>query len=659
MDNFDRLFSLFKDLQGKMGYASSSPWSSGKPVSSRKSSVAQKDEEGWRRIDPEFELSGVRCQEEVNSWLKMREDEYFLDRVKGWFEHIDAARREARLSLLTSAYHVDRIITPGLYRLIKRVMSNLRLVQEVDVYIVSSSTLNAFCVAARKSGRLVLGIHSALIELLSEKELMFAIGHEIGHAILDHAEIPPGDFEDRNFSFLENVKLRNLGRHMEISADRVGLLACQDFNVAGSALFKLVSGLSDRWVKFDPDAYERQIETIQQNIDLLKIENQGLTHPITPLRVKALKIFEQSEIFAAAFGSENFEIPAIELEKRIDHLLDLVEPDISSLEVSDIKTHIDNFLECALISMMAIDDDFCRREKDWLQEKWKIPAEKIAEIIEIPDYRDRLLAIAGNEVKLIRNSLNFYDRYKLFEILCAGAYADGKLVDPEVEMLKIWCELLEINIEDGNHALREIGKLVLAENDPDQDSTSVAQDESRYSELRPGDWVKFKVDALIAPDHVILQGMVGQVVVTDVSHLVCTPGISTMIQVVGRSEPFGYFNTYFVALKEEPEAAEKDESIKLCDSAYALFEQKNGYTGYIKIGNKLEPEEKVVFELKTLSEKIPLLVDDKSKEIELKGLVKRLKKVLRSFGLHPFAQSLSSLADEIEKAQSEDLAKQM
>lgn len=368
-----------------------------------------------QQIFPDFDLGNLRCQEEIESWRRMQQDANFAQRMKDKIENIEKARFEERIRLLTSSYKLDENITPALSNVVKLVISNLRLVQPVDVFIENDSSINAFCLPSRKTGRLILGLNSGLIELMTEKELAFVVGHEIGHAILGHSEIPYGDYEDDNFSVLEVVKLRNLSRHMEISADRIGLIACQDINIAGSALFKLVAGLSSRWVKFDPDAYEKHIEQLAENIDLLGIERQGLTHPITPLRVKALKIFRESEPYAIAFKQSNWKFSSTELEKYVEHLLDLVEPKMD-FETKNNSTVVSSFLLNASLLLLTSDGKFSAVEKKWLQNRFNIPIEALNNLLNSETLISDLEDATGNFGDQLTITMSPVDRVELLNM---------------------------------------------------------------------------------------------------------------------------------------------------------------------------------------------------------------------------------------------------
>ncbi len=86
-----------------------------------------------------------------------------------------------------------------------------------------------------------------LLKFLSPNELKFIIGHEMGHVALGHTWLNtiigglagiPAPF---GASILLYAAFRWWNRMCEFSADRAGLLACGDMNLAVSAMVKLVA----------------------------------------------------------------------------------------------------------------------------------------------------------------------------------------------------------------------------------------------------------------------------------------------------------------------------------------------------------------------------------------------------------------------------------
>ena len=107
---------------------------------------------------------------------------------------------------------------------------------------------------------------SSLLEAFDENELMFVVGHEFGHHVYQHHDIPIGyilNGKHRPSASLA-LQLFTWARYAEISADRAGAYCANDLNAVARALFKLASGLTDnRVVNFDLAEFLGQLDEMQ------------------------------------------------------------------------------------------------------------------------------------------------------------------------------------------------------------------------------------------------------------------------------------------------------------------------------------------------------------------------------------------------------------
>ena len=79
---------------------------------------------------------------------------------------------------------VDKDLLPAFHALCQDVMKRLDIKEKVDFYVTGDSDLNAFSVAAEDEGQPhIVNINSAMFDLMSEDELRFVVGHELGHLI--------------------------------------------------------------------------------------------------------------------------------------------------------------------------------------------------------------------------------------------------------------------------------------------------------------------------------------------------------------------------------------------------------------------------------------------------------------------------------------------
>ena len=142
-----------------------------------------------------------------------------------------------RSYLNSSELRITEQVTPTLNDILCRVTNRLRIPHSIiQCFVFPSSDAQAYSLL-RLRDTCVLRFSSALIELLSKDELAFVMGHEIGHFLFSHRISVHGESAS-----LEELMLQ---RYQEISADRVGLIACGSFEIAAKALIKTISGLSD------------------------------------------------------------------------------------------------------------------------------------------------------------------------------------------------------------------------------------------------------------------------------------------------------------------------------------------------------------------------------------------------------------------------------
>ena len=112
----------------------------------------------------------------------------------------------------------------------------------------------------------MISLNAGCIKSLNDDELKFVIGHELGHAIFDHHDLPAyGICNNRGISPSKTIKLMDWSRRAEISADRVGLLCTKDKFSAKSALVKLsTGGIFDPFIQIDEESFLQQLELLQR-----------------------------------------------------------------------------------------------------------------------------------------------------------------------------------------------------------------------------------------------------------------------------------------------------------------------------------------------------------------------------------------------------------
>ncbi len=198
-----------------------------------------------------------------------------------------------------------------LYQQIKNVADTLEIAQMPTVYTVWSYLINAFTMGEKNT--VMISINTGTIDLMTDKELAFVVGHEMGHIksrhfiyqqmlwfLTDLIPVIPG------IDLLLKLPLLKWYRMSEFTADRAGLLACQDINAALSALTKMggiprkyFDKISNEAIKKQAHDFEKEAENMLDNIIDKGFKTLSIleeTHPWTVLRAtELLKWYERGE----------------------------------------------------------------------------------------------------------------------------------------------------------------------------------------------------------------------------------------------------------------------------------------------------------------------------------------------------------------------------
>ncbi len=209
--------------------------------------------------------------------------------------------RSSIIALCGTNFHVTKEACSGLFKLAKNVTDTLDMTKLPDLYIQQGYYINAYTTGHQGDAYIVLS--TGAVDKLTDEELSFVIGHETGHIksghVLYHVMAAQlGQIIQSSgiplVATIAGPALMYWNRMSEFTADRAGLLACQDLNVALSAIMKM-SGLPEKYFTkssiegFMKQAREFDIEysnvpdTILKVIDVLDND-----HPWTVRRAAEL-----------------------------------------------------------------------------------------------------------------------------------------------------------------------------------------------------------------------------------------------------------------------------------------------------------------------------------------------------------------------------------
>ena len=267
----------------------------------------------------------LRCQNDVALYDLLLKDPD-VKRVNETIERQkDKGNLGVRRHLLSTSVRLSPNMARELHQTAADCQEKLGLEIPLELYVFPSPAFNAACVQP-EAGRLFIMFSSAILEAFSPAEIKFVMGHELGHHLFHHHDIPIGFIlrgQQRPTPKLA-LTLTRWSRYAEISADRAGAFCSDDLTAVAHALFKLASGLSGSYAEFTVDDFLGQVDEMQ-------LEDSGpgqgaptedwfLTHPFSPLRVKALKLFHESKLMVDSGTSID------ELDMGVESLLSMMEP---------------------------------------------------------------------------------------------------------------------------------------------------------------------------------------------------------------------------------------------------------------------------------------------------------------------------------------------
>ena len=203
--------------------------------------------------------------------------------------------------LVGSAVRVGERQFPALWAKVARCADVLHIPLPAVYVSPELASLGAHTFGTSEDATLVLS--GALVDHLTDAELLFVIGHECGHIHNNHVVYLTALYyltQTANLILRLGAQpvvlaLRAWSRRAEITSDRAGLLCTRDLGMATAALIKLALGSRKLYGDINVDEYLRQFAEARD--DLRRLGEAFSTHPYLPTRVTALRLFAQTAYF--------------------------------------------------------------------------------------------------------------------------------------------------------------------------------------------------------------------------------------------------------------------------------------------------------------------------------------------------------------------------
>lgn len=178
-----------------------------------------------------------------------------------------------------------------------------------------------------------IAISSLLNKLMDEEEMCFVVGHECGHIAMGHVVYHTAanafgifsqyiPFVGPTVYSTISFPLNAWSRRSEITADRAGLICCESLDVAEKTLVHLESAHADS-DSVDIEDYLANSRRFLKGGMLRKIGEYRSSHPLTPKRIEALKLFAASDMYLKMKGV-TFQSPVLtgkELAEQVEKII--------------------------------------------------------------------------------------------------------------------------------------------------------------------------------------------------------------------------------------------------------------------------------------------------------------------------------------------------
>ena len=355
--------------------------------------------------------------------VKILEDDFAIKNYYDIFENKDELKQIVN-QLLSDSVKLNHIIAPRLYQICNKAKEVLNFQEDIDFYIISSIDVNAFSINGFNYVPHMICLTSALVQLLSDDELYFVIGHEIGHLIFRHSQLyvvnsllsnrEEGDIP----AHITNIFTR-WNQYAEISADRIGFLVQPDLETIGKVFFKFASGLSEKHLNFNIQEYLNQLEKIKD----LSLGDFYSSHPGHLLRLKCLELFSNSKLYP---HSKAKAISIKSLQKELSDIINLIEyhpKDEDEKKAVEFIASVGSYIAYA-------DGDMNAQEWELLYEylsRFTSQPENYLEFENFKEIESRTKTICNYYAKQNDDD----DKYVLFQLMMKLVIADGRLEEAE------------------------------------------------------------------------------------------------------------------------------------------------------------------------------------------------------------------------------------
>lgn len=228
--------------------------------------------------------------------------------------------------------------------LLQQINNRLNTDLKINLFLYQSPISNACCIPrygvkrSETCNELVILVSQHFLNELNPIEQTAVLGHELGHLVYGHVDIPARAVLDYQFPLKDAQALKsNLLKWMicaEVSCDTVAYLSCGcDKNAFCTAMLKYTTGLNSQNIQAS-NHHGSLIDVVSEQFEEISghLFNPILTtHPLTPLRLRIASVLSDSGLvkhFGKSLHEETLAMYKSEFNDLIDKEVGKIYPEI-------------------------------------------------------------------------------------------------------------------------------------------------------------------------------------------------------------------------------------------------------------------------------------------------------------------------------------------
>jgi len=360
--------------------------------------------------------------------------------VEGAAESGEIEAEKIQREMVTNALRLTTSMAPAVHQTIADCARRLGVDVPVQVY-QSGGAMNAGVLPQVRSHAL-LSFSGPLLHRLSGPTLAAVVGHELGHFLAHGPDCPWHGAYVVMHALLRDAEapsaLRAIGARLsmaqEFTADRFGLLACDDLDASLQVNMALVSGLPTEALVWDTASY------LAQCVELVEVVLEDgrmrlATHPEHSMRAYAIWLFSETREYKEMTGRGTGARDLAAVDLLLSKLLEGAGA-ADRAEHDDLAGRVEGLLAAAVWVALS-DGPISAPEREFLEQGF---------VDAVPDWAARLtMQWAKTCLSQVATGLAQGGEHvgeRMFMLLIQLILADGDMTESELEALMQVGELI-------------------------------------------------------------------------------------------------------------------------------------------------------------------------------------------------------------------------